>query len=440
MSKFVHEYVDTCDVCQRTKIFPAPARGPLQPLDPPNTPWESVTTDFIVKLPESNGYDSITVVVDRHSGQAHCYPSKETMKAPDHVHDYITQVFRHHGVPKQIISDRGSVFASKFLKAIYEALGVTPSMSTAYHPQTDGKTERLNQEIEQYLRAFCAYRQDDWTDWLPIAEFALNSRVHSSTGKAPFELIYGYIPEFQVSLNPNPKVPAADERLRLLKEAQEDARAALEITAERMKRFYDHGVANTPQFEIGDRVYLEREKHPKGQPTSKLAPKRDGPYEILEKVAPMNYRLKLTKRDKRHPIFHVDRLRPAKAAKVVPNREFPEPPPIVVDEEEEYEVEKVLDSHVQNKKFEYRIKWKGYPDSDNSWEPLENVKHAKKAIADFHKKHPGAPRPVAASLFLAMNFRSINAEFDPPPPETLRKVPDWELGIDDTPAFRRKGL
>ena len=207
-----------------------------------------------------------------------------------------------------------------------------------------------------------------------------------------------------------------------------------------MLSLYDHGVANTPQFEIGDRVYLEREKHPKGQPTSKLAPKRDGPYEILEKVAPMNYRLKLTKRDKRHPIFHVDRLRPAKAAKVVPNREFPEPPPIVVDEEEEYEVEKVLDSHVQNKKFEYRIKWKGYPDSDNSWEPLENVKHAKKAIADFHKKHPGAPRPVAASLFLAMNFRSINAEFDPPPPETLRKVPDWELGIDDTPAFRRKGL
>ena len=103
------------------------------------------------------------------------------------------------------------MFASKFLKAIYEALGVKPTMSTAYHPQTDGKTERVNQEIEQFLRAFCAYRQDNWADWLPIAEFALNSRVHSAMGKAPFELIYGYIPEFQVSLNPNPQIPAAEE-------------------------------------------------------------------------------------------------------------------------------------------------------------------------------------------------------------------------------------
>ena len=314
------------------------------------------------------------------------------------------------------------------------------SLRNCNHPQTDGKTERLNQEIQQYLRAFCAYRQDDWADWLPIAEFALNSRVHSSTGKAPFELIYGYIPEFQVSLNPNPKVPAADEHLLLLKEAQEDARAALELTAKRMKRFYDNGVTNTPQFEIGDRVYLERKKHPKVQPTSKLAPKRDGPYEELEKVTPMNYCPKLTKRDKCHPVFHVDRIRPAKPAKVVSNRDFSEPPPIVVNEEEGWKVEKVLDSHIKNKKFVYKIKWKRYPDSNNSWEPIDNVKHATKAIADFHKKHPGAPRPIAASLFLAMNFRSINAEFDPPPPETLRKAPDWELGIDNTPVFQRKGL
>ena len=280
---------------------------------------------------------------------------------------------------------------------------------------------------------------DDWADWLPIAEFALNSRVHSSTGKAPFELIYGYVPEFQVSLNPNSKVPAADERLRLLKEAQEDARSALQLTAERMKRFYDYKVGEMPKFDIGDKVYLEREKHPKGQPVEKLAPRRDGPYEVLEKIGEMNYRLKLTKRDKRHPVFHVDRLRMAKAAKVVPNREYPEPPPIVVDEEEEYEVETILDYHIKNRKFEYFVKWKGYPDSDNTWEPLDHVDHAKEAIAEFHKKHPGAPRPIAASLFLAMNFRPINDNFDPPPLETLRRVPNWENGIDDTPRYQRRG-
>lgn len=440
MSKFVHEYVDTCDICQRTKIFPAPLHAPLKPLDPPNAPWESVTTDFIVKLPESEGFDSITVVVDRTTAQTHFYPCRETMKTPEHVQGYISNVFRYHGLPKQMISDRGSVFASKFLQALYEAIGIKSSMSTAYHPQTDGKTERVNQEIEQYLRTFCAYRQDDWVQWLPIAEFALNSRVHSSTGKAPFELIYGYIPEFQVPANPTTMVPEANERLRALKEAQEDAKAALQLTAERMKRFFDHGVLKAPQFEVGNRVYLERERHPKGQPTSKLAPKRDGPYQILEKIGDLNYRLKLTVRDQRHPVFHVDRLRAAKPAKLVPNREFPEPAPVVVDEEEEYEVEKILDSRMYRRKLQYKVKWKGYPDTENSWEPADNLEHAKAEVNTFHRQNPAAPRRVAASLFLAMNFRPINENFETAPEGTLRRVAAWEDGLDDTLTFRRKGL
>lgn len=210
MTKFVNEYVDTCDVCQCTKVFPQKPQGPLHPLDPPGSPWESVSTDFIVKLPICEGFDSIMVVVDRHSGQVHCIPTREAMDAEEHVQEYIRDVFRHHGCPKQMISDRRSVFASKFLHAVYSAIGITPSMSIAYHPQTDGKTEHANQEIEQYLRAFCSYRQDDWVKWLPTAEFALNSRVHSSTGRAPFELIYGYIPEFQVSAKPT-GVPVADD-------------------------------------------------------------------------------------------------------------------------------------------------------------------------------------------------------------------------------------
>ena len=179
-----------------------------------------------------------------------------------------------------------------------------------------------------------------------MAEFTLDSRVHSATGKAPFELIYSYLPEFQMSLNPNSQVPAADEQLHLLKEAQEDARAALQLTAERMKHFYDHGVLKAPQFQIGDKVYLERETHPKREPTSKLASKRDGPYQILEKIGELNYCLKLTRKDQRHPVFHVDWLQPAKPAAEVPSQEFPEPPPIMVDQEEEYKVETILDAKV----------------------------------------------------------------------------------------------
>ena len=112
----------------------------------------------------------------------------------------------------------------------------------------------MNQEIEQYLRAFCSFRQDDWVHYLPIAEFALNSRVSSATGKSPFELTYGYQPEFHVSVKPSSLVPAAEERLKMLKEAQEDVWAALEFTAECMKQFYDHRVKTALELKIGDKV------------------------------------------------------------------------------------------------------------------------------------------------------------------------------------------
>ena len=438
MTKFVNEYVDTCDICQRTKSFPAKPRGPLQPLEVPEAPFKSIATDQIVKLPTSEGCDAITTTVDRFTGIVHFSPTTEALRAEEHAQLYIRDVFRLHGAPEKVLSDRGPAYASKLLQAIYKGIGIKPTLSTAYHPQTDGKTERMNAEIEQYLRAFCAYRQDDWVQWLPIAEFALNARISSATGKSPFELLYGYQPEFRVSENPMTNVPAADERLKLLKEAQEDARSALELTAERMKRFYDHGVQAAPQFKIGDKVYVEREKHPRGQPTSKLAPRRDGPYPIVRKLGELVYEVKLTPRDKRHPVFHVDRLRPTKTATRVPDRELPEPPPIVVDEEEEYEVEEILDSAIRNGKFKYYVKWKGYSDAECSWEPEENVKNAPDLVRKFHRKNPGAPRPIAASLFVAMNFRPINEHFDPPPKETLGRTKDWEYGRYLRP-IRRNG-
>lgn len=367
MTKFVNEYVDTCDTCQRTKVFPQKPRGLLQPLDPPESPWKSVSTDFVVKLPISEGYDSIMIVIDCHFRQVHCVPTRETMATDEHIQEYIREVFRHHRCPKQMISDQESVFVSKFLKAIYSAIDITSSMSTAYHSQTDGKTEHTNQEIEQYLRTYCSFRQDSWVKWLPMAKFALNSRVHLSTGRAHFELIYRYISEFQVSAKPT-GVPAADERLHRLREAQEDARAALKLIAEWMKRFYNHGVSKVLMFKVGDKVYLEREQHPKGQPFSKLAPQHDDPYTVLEKLSELNYWLKLTAKDMCHPVFHIDCLHPAKTAQLVPDHDHPEPTLIVVDEEEEYNVEAILDFCLFRNRFQYLVQWKGYSAAENSWD------------------------------------------------------------------------
>lgn len=135
-------------------------------------------------------------------------------------------------------------------------------MSMAYHSQTDGKTEYMNQEIEQYLHTFCSYQQDNWIEWLTLAEFALNSRVHSSTGKAPFELIYGYIPEFRVSENLFSNVPTAEKRLKHLSKVQTDAITALECLAKQMKKYYNQSVSESPILNVRDKVYLKHETHP----------------------------------------------------------------------------------------------------------------------------------------------------------------------------------
>lgn len=142
-------------------------------------------------------------------------------------------------------------------------------------------------------------------------------------------------------------------------------------------------------------------------------------------------------------MFHVDRLRPTKTTTLVPNREPARPLPIIVEEEEEYEVEKILDSRIRRGKLEYFVKWKGFPTSENSWEPTENTTHASRKIAEFHRTHPGAPRRIEASLFSTLQFRPINEFFDPVPPETLQRVGDWENGRNGNfraHAFQRKGL
>ena len=181
LSTFVERYVSGCDTCVRTKNTSHRPVGPLQPNPVPDGPWQVVTCDVITQLPESEGYDAIFVTVDRLTKMVHLAPTHSTVDAPDTADLFLNLVWKHHGTPKQVISDRGPQFVSRFLKAMFERLGIKGSTSTAYHPQTDGQTERVNQELEQYLRAFTDVRQSNWASLLPVAEFAHNTRAHLST-------------------------------------------------------------------------------------------------------------------------------------------------------------------------------------------------------------------------------------------------------------------
>lgn len=212
MKADVNNFVTTCETCQRVKGQKAPVS--IQPLKVPGLPFEEITYDFIVKLPVTrDGNDSILVVVDHLSKFAHFIPCKEASTAEDVANMFLQNMWRYHGLPERTISDRGSTFNSNFLKALFEKLQITPKFSTTYHPQTDGQSERVNQWLEQYLRTFIGERQDDWDQWLALAEFCHNNSRNASTGKAPFTVVYGRLPRLQMASGTT-KVPRAEDHAK----------------------------------------------------------------------------------------------------------------------------------------------------------------------------------------------------------------------------------
>jgi hypothetical protein len=188
----VTEYICTCIPCQQMKVFPSQALGLLSLLPPPKEPWEQVTANFIVELPESQGYDVILVAADRHTKCVHFVPSVLAVSAKGTACLFWDHMWKHHGWAQKIITDQGTQFVVKFTHALNQLLRMETALSMAYHPQTDGRTKWLNQELEQYLWLYVNHMQTDWADWLPIAEFAYNNHEHSATGFSPFFLKYSH--------------------------------------------------------------------------------------------------------------------------------------------------------------------------------------------------------------------------------------------------------
>ena len=216
--------------------------------------------DLFTQLPESKDTNdtprtAIIVVVDRFTKQAHFFAHNDTCTATDVANIFYNQVFKLHGIPRQIISDRGTQFASKVFQEFCAKLGIKSSMSTAYHPQTDGQTERVNQTLEQYLRIFCNHRHDDWAKLLTTAEFAYNNLPNESTRMSPFMVEYGYNPRMAPDVTGESQAPSLSDLFAHQAEAQEQAQASLTLAAERFKWYYDLHHGEIP-FHVGDRVLL----------------------------------------------------------------------------------------------------------------------------------------------------------------------------------------
>ena len=382
MRQDIYDFVDSCDTCPRIKAPRHKPFGLLQPLPIPNRPWSSLSMDFIVKLPLSSGFDSIFVVVCRLTKQAHFIPCNETINSVGLVDLFISNVVRLHGFPDDIISDRGPVFRSNFWRSLLDKFQVKTKLSSAFHPQTDGQTERVNQILEQYLRGYICFSQDNWSYLLPFAEFAYNNSVSSSTSFSPFYANYGFHPKMdfiQQDLSSTP-VPAVFDHLKAISSLRvalhselQSAQARMKVNADKLRK--DHS------FYVNDYVWLLNKNIRTARPSLKLDHKRLGPFKIIEQINPVTFRLDLPIKYKIWNAFHVSLLEPVSAAFLASYS--PTPPPILVEGQEEYFVDKILDSKIVDGVELFLVRWAGFTDADDTWEPFENLTDSSEALRAF---------------------------------------------------------
>ena len=378
LPKDTKRYVETCDICQRVNIKRHRPYGEMVALPQPSGPWKEITMDFITGLPPSKLRDGricdmILVIVDRYTKMALYTPCTKDLDASGLADILVDRVLTHFGTPAGIVSDRGSIFTSEFWSEFCYRIRVKRRLSTAFHPQTDGQTERQNQTLEQYLRNTCCEQQNDWARLLPLAQFAYNNSVHSSTRVTPFFALMAYHPEVRYEAEERAsgvRVPGATERALAIQDARDTMAKRFKSANEAQARNYNKN--HTPlSFKRGDLVLLSTAHLKLKQPSKKLTHRRIGPFRVDEPVGTQAYRLVLPTGYRIWPVFHVSLLEPyvhrdGDTAALMP---LPE----LADVEAEYDVEEILDSRRRKGEVFYLIKWLDYGHEYNSWEPATVV-------------------------------------------------------------------
>lgn len=395
LRKQVETVVSECDICSKSKASRHLPYGQLKSPPTPKQAWKSIALDFVVKLPQSKDpltgvdFDSILVITDRLTKYGYFIPYLEASNAEALAYTFLRIIIAQHGLPEEIISDRDKLFTSKFWKSLMAQLGVNHKLSTAFHPQTDGQTERLNQTMEQYLRSYVNYQQDNWVSILPMAQFAYNSAMTETTKVSPFFANYGFQPEaYRHPRQDDTRAEQAIITVERLKGFHEQLATDIEFLNERSAAYANRKRSMEPALKEGDKVYLLRKNIKTQRPSTKLDFKKLGPFKILEKVSSVNYRLQLPKKSRLHPVFHISLLEPAKGnASVAADTEL-QP----VNDTVEYEVETILDRRLVGRQEQLLIKWKGYEPTDNTWEPVKNL-NCPDLLKEFRQRHPIAAKP-----------------------------------------------
>ncbi|MCO5554803.1 hypothetical protein L7F22_008338 [Adiantum nelumboides] len=371
MQEDVVEYVRTCPTCQLVKAQRIRPAGLLMSMPTPSRPWDVISMDFIVDLPESHGFTMIFVVVDYFSKQAHFIPAKPPLTAYQTARLFFKNVFKSHGLPLAIVSDRDGRFLSDMWQELFKLLGTQLRFSSAYHPQTDGQTERINQGIEDYIRSYVQADQKDWADFLEVLEFQYNSSVHTGTGYAPFELATGkevITPMALASGAIHAQDLDAEEFLANWQKRMEVARRHL-VTYKEKYVAKANEKARAEFFQAGDLVLVSSQNiNLPANLTPKFNHRYYGPYRIVRDFNNVSYQLELPTNVKIHNVFHVSLLK-----RFHVDKKFGRHVPLLDKGVNPFEPEIILKHRFVRKYPEFYVKWRGRPMSDCTWVPEDRV-------------------------------------------------------------------
>ena len=404
LTKDVERVVNECHQCQTNKASNSKPGGSLQPVQIPDDCWDCVSMDLITKLPVTKkDNDAICVFVDKLSKMVHLVPCKTKCDAKEFAQMFMANVHKHHGMPKKIVSDRDGRFTGCFFAECMRIMGVNQAFSTAFHPQTDGQTERVNRILEDMLRHYVGPYQDDWDELLDLAEFAINNAYQESIQMTPFYMVTGKHPNTKISIDASSHVPAAKQWTESYTERLARAKASIKAAQDRQKAYADRNRKEV-RFEVGQQVLLSTKNIKfKGEGVPKLMPKWMGPLRVKKLVGRRDpvtdevmvehvraVELELPPLMRVHPVFHVSLIKAYKS-----DGTPREVAPLQFDDDgaPKWEAQVIREDRHSGRNGrvkEFLVRWKGFGPEHDCWVKEADIK-CKTLIDDYLRHKAGLP-------------------------------------------------
>ncbi len=400
----VAEYIKYCPSCQVQKGSTSRPVGLLQPLEVPPYPWHTVNTDYMTGLPKTAaGNDAIVVFVDKLTKYVLLVACSKESSAFDWVSMFLHHVHGHFGLPDKIVSDRGPQFTSAFNHSLADRLGSTWALSTARRPETDSQTERTNHTLQTVLRHFVSPTMHDWDQHLSLMQFAINNSWQETVQETPHFLNFGRHPKTALNVDlPSRQLPvvnpASGELALKMQHLTARVKKCMFAAQQRQKFYYDSGRSDYV-YKVGDHLLLStagitNSVKVKSVGTEKLLPKWLGPFTCIAREGNLAYKLELPETLRIHDVFHVSLLKPYYDDGRIP----PPPPSKMIDDEPEWEVDRILDhrviKHNKRTKVRYLLRFLGYGPEHDFWQ--DDVSNCPKSVKKYWDSKPAAARLTVA--------------------------------------------